>query len=478
MLKNHLLAAWDQIRTSLWLLPAVMVAAGAALAWAMLAVDAGAGAEDEVRAWWMNGGGAEDARNLLSTLLTGVVAMAAMVFSATVVALTLAASQYGPRLIRVFRADLTTQATLGTFAATIVYLVFVLRAVRGDAAFHDVPHAAVSLGTALALACVLALLVFIQGVGRTAVANEVVTRVGRELDHAIERLPHLAEEDGREGPWREDRDMEGAAGWELWQTADRVAQRQEGYVQAIDYAGLLAWTERHDTVLRLDFRAGDFVVAGDRRILVHPPAAADAAERDAICELAVVGRERTPTQDIEFAVRHLVEVAVRALSPGINDPFTAIAVIDRLRGCLTRLAGRRLPARVLRDRAGRARLVRETTTFSGLIDTAFHQIRQAGAGHPAVVIHLLEAIARVAEHARTAEEREAMARHARMVAQAGLREAAEPGDRRDIERSLARAERALEDGDGAGVIRQPPGDRTRMVTMLEERASRAKPRRP
>jgi uncharacterized membrane protein len=137
---------------------------------------------------------------------------------------------------------------------------------------------------------------------------------------------------------------------------------------------------------------------------------------------------------------------VRALSPGVNDPFTAVAVIDRLRGCLTRLTGRRLPSRMLCDGAGRVRQLRETTTFAGVTDAAFHQIRQAGASQPAVIIHLLEAIARIAEHARTVEQRGALVRHARMAAEAGLRDAAEPADRRDIERSLARMEQALADG--------------------------------
>lgn len=434
MITRRLQAIWDGVRTSLWLLPLLMVVGGGGLAWTMLLVDAGRGTEDEVRTWWMDAGGAQDARDLLSTLLTGVIAMAAMAFSAVVVALTLAAQQYGPRLVRVFRADLITQATLGTFAMTIVYLVLILRVVRGDAAFHDVPHASVSLGTALALACVLALLAFLQEVARVAVADEVVERVGRELDEAIARLPKL--EDGQD---REDAGRVKDEQLPDWGAADRIAQRQEGYVQVVDYQGLVVWAERHGAILRLDFRAGDFVVAGDRRILVHPSAAAASAEVDAICEFAVIGRERTPTQDIEFAVRHLVEVAVRALSPGTNDPFTAIAVIDRLRGCLTRIAGRRLPVGVLRDEAGRVRILRETTTFAGLVDAAFHQIRQAGASHPAVVIHLLAAIARIAEHARNAEQRASLNRHARMVAEAGMREAEEPDDRRDIECSLARA---------------------------------------
>ncbi|MCI0752288.1 DUF2254 family protein [Teichococcus vastitatis] len=141
-----------------------------------------------------------------------------------------------------------------------------------------------------------------------------------------------------------------------------------------------------------------------------------------------------------------MEVAVRALSPGTNDPFTAIVVIDRLRGCLTRLTDRRLPAGVLRDDGGQVRVVREVTTYTGLADAAFHQIRQAGASHPAVVIHLTEALARLAEHARVAEHHEALARHARMVAEAGLRAAAEPGDQRDIQRSLARVEQTLSRG--------------------------------
>jgi uncharacterized membrane protein len=450
MFVKRLLAAWDQARTGLWLLPSFMVASGAALAMAMLALDAGRGTEDEMRAWWMNAGGAQDARELLASLLTGVIAMAAMVFSATVVVLTLAASQYGPRLIRVFRADMTTQATLGTFAMTIVYLVLVLRSVRGDAAFHDVPHAAVSIGTLLALACVLALLVFIQEVGRTAVADDVVARVGRELDRAVERLPRLPEGDRRPREWTED-------DGKYWDVAAQISQRQEGYVQAIDYDGLLAWAERHDAVVRLDFRAGDFVVAGDMRTLVLPASAAPAAEADAICELVVVGRERTPTQDLEFSIRHLVEIAVRALSPSINDPFSAVAVIDRLRGSLTRLTDRELPSPVLCDAAGRVRILRQTTTFPGIMDAAFHQIRQAGAGKPAVVIHLLGAIARIADRAHTDEQRAALAHHAGMVAEAGLREAAEPSDQRDIERGFARAERALAAGESGAANGPGPG---------------------
>ena len=161
---NRFLTLWDSVRTSLWLIPSILIVAGVVLAAVMLQVDAGYGSEDRVRAWWINSGDGEDARNLLSTLLSAIITMASMAFSVTVVALTLAANSYGSRLIRIFRADLRTQAVLGTFAMTIVYCLIVLRSVHGKAPMAEVPHASVTVGSMLALICVLALLAFIQGV--------------------------------------------------------------------------------------------------------------------------------------------------------------------------------------------------------------------------------------------------------------------------------------------------------------------------
>ncbi|WP_207461652.1 DUF2254 domain-containing protein [Azospirillum sp. SYSU D00513] len=445
---NRLITVWDSVRTSLWFLPALMTFVGGALGFAMLGVDAGHGEEDAVRSWWMNKGDGEDVRNLLSTLLTSVIAMASIVFSVTVVALTLAANQYGSRLVRAFRADLRNQATLGTFVMTIVYCLIVLRDVRGAADIHEVPHAAVTVGTGLSLLCVLALLAFIQGVSRSIVADELVKRVGHDLDEAVEELPEL-----KDAPAPEHQDP--GPSRDVHAEAAQLALPWDGYVQAIDYDGLVGWAERQGAVIRMDFRPGDFVALGDRRIAIHPPQAAEAVAKDGrlsgeVAGFVVVGEERTPTQDIEFAIRQLVEVAVRALSPGINDPFTATAAIDRLRTALSRAMGRCLPSELLRGRDGTVRVITEASTYTGIIDSAFNQIRQAGSGMPAVVIHMLEAIARIAEHTRLDEQREALARHARMIAAAGLRASEEPFDRADIERSLARALQATGAGSGRG----------------------------
>lgn len=433
-LLNWLRASWDGVRTSLWLIPGLMFVAGLLLAVLMLQLEPGWSAGNLRLQEWISAGDGEDARSLLSTLLTAIISMASMAFSVTVVALSLAANSYGPRLIRTFRANVRTQVVLGIFLMTIAYLLLVLRSVEGRSQPSEVPQEAVAVASFLALISVLALLAFIQGVATLIVADEVVRRVRSELDSVVAKLPDL-----------------GAAVSEASATlpanfddlATGIPLPREGYVQSVQFEEILLWAAKHDVVVRLDFRPGDFVVDGDRKVLVHPsPSDMERVRRD-VDRFIVSGQARTPTQDIEFAIRHLVEIAVRALSPGINDPFTAIVVIDRLRGGLSRLCNKELPPEVLRDRSGTVRLVRRVTTFAGTLDAAFNQIRQAGAAKPAILIHMLEAIGAIAAHTRTEEQRTALARHASLLQGAGLRELGEPADREDMEKAFRKAMHAI-----------------------------------
>jgi uncharacterized membrane protein len=439
---NWLQASWDALRTSLLLVPGVMFLVGIAMAAWMLGLEPSWGTGQGGLAGWIGTGSGEDARALMSTLLSAIITMASMAFSVTVVALSLAANTYGPRLIRTFRANLRTQLVLGTFVMTIVYQLLVLRTLEGASEPGQVPQAAVALGTLLALVSVLALLAFIQGVATSIVADEVVRRVRKELDSAVGKLPDLAPRQATASehllPEFDDR-------------ATRIPLPREGYVQSVQFAEILDWAVKHDAVVRLDFRPGDFVVDGDRKVLIHPcPEDLEGARRE-IGRFIVSGDDRTPTQDLEFAVRHLVEVAVRALSPGINDPFSAVAVIDRLRGGLSRLCAKQLPPPALLDCMGKVRLTRRVTTYAGALDAAFNQIRQAGSAKPAILIHMLDAIGAIAEHSETDEQRSALARHASLVRAAGLRDVAEPEDREDVERGFRRAMRSLDcSGSGSG----------------------------
>lgn len=429
---NWLRASSDAVRTSLWPIPGLMFAAGAALALFMLRMGTSWPQLDGQWAQWISSGSGEDARNLLSTLLSAVIGMASIVFSVTVLSLSLAANNYGPRLIRTFRSSRNTQAVIGMFMMTIVYLLIVLRAIRGDMDQAEVPQAAVAVASLMALFSLLALLAFIQGVATLMVADEVVRRVRKEFDSTVAEL----------GP-QQDQSDDAALPEDFEQRGSRIRLPREGYVQSIDHRALVEWAERHDAVVQLDFRPGDFVVEGDHKVLVYPqPADLEQARRE-IDALIVSGERRTPTQDLEFAVRHLVEVAVRALSPGINDPFTAMAVIDRLRGGLARLCARELPRRTLTDSAGKLRILRDAPSFHGAVDAAFNQIREAGAGKPSILVHMLKAIGGIAEHTRTAEQRQALIHQAKLLKAAGERELKEPSDLADVEHAFQESMRAF-----------------------------------
>jgi uncharacterized membrane protein len=448
---GHAILNWagarlDALRTSLWLVPVLMFLLGVGLAVVMLRLDEAGIMRGGENQRWLNAGNGEDARNLLSTLLTAVISMAGIVFSVTVVSLSLAASAYGPRLIRTFRANRGTQVALGAFAMTIVYLLLVLRAVRGDAAADEVQNLAVAAGSLLALGSVLALVWFLQGVSSLIVADEVVRRVRSEFDKAVGKLPPL-----EDAPPAQPCDLPK----DFTTRSEALRLPREGYVQSVEYREILEWAERNDAVVRLDFRPGDFVVEGDRKVVVCPPPADPEKARRQIGRFIVSGAARTPDQDFEFAIRHLVEVAVRALSPGINDPFTALAVIDRLRGGIARLAGRQLPAPTVRDSNGTLRMVRRVSDFQGIVDAAFDQIRQSGARVPSVLIHMLRAIAALAEHLETEEQRSALRRQAFLIREtAGM--ADDPGDGADVDREYRLALKALDGDEGGGASEASP----------------------
>jgi uncharacterized membrane protein len=322
---------------------------------------------------------------------------------------------------------------------SIVYLLLVLRGVRGSAQAEQVPEVAVAGGIVLALASVLGLLAFIQGVATLMVADEVVRRVRKEFDSAIRKLPRLGDHGGS-GDLPDD----------FASRATAISLPREGYVQSIDYHSIVHWAEQHDAIVRLDFRPGDFVVEGDHKVSIYPPPLDPAGARREIDRFIVSGHQRTPTQDLEFAMRHLVEVAVRALSPGINDPFTALGVVDRLRGGLARLCGRELPATTMSDRSGKLRVRRDAVTFPGVVDQAFRQIRQAGKARPDVLVHMLQAIAATGEHVRTDEQRDAFRHHIRLIQNEGCREFTEPQDIADLEREAETAMSSL-NGTAVGV---------------------------
>jgi uncharacterized membrane protein len=390
----------NKLQASLLALPLVMglVALGAA----QLLLDAGQAARPAPP--WMFAGSAASARDLLSALLTGIITMFSLVLSITMVVLTLAAQQIGSRLIRSFIDDRVTQAVLGLFLGTLLYLLAVLGAV--DERLDDrVPHLAITAGLLLAGLCLPALLFYVDKLARSIVFDHAARRMSLELRRTCQHM----QSDGRNGRAADAGRLPADAARVIRQIdefGEALALGEDGYVQSIAYASLVRVAERADLRIRISVRPGHWVNADTRCLFVAPaptPALAATLRR-----AVFVGPDRTPTQDLEYGLERLVEMAVRALSPGLNDVFTAMAAIDNIGASVATVFSRPAPSRVLVDSGRQIRVIRAVSEPAGLLEAAFDQVRQCGAQMPAVAIRLFDALGRLAPSLRSDAQRAAV----------------------------------------------------------------------
>ena len=431
-----LLKYWGRVSGSFWFVPLLMAGGAIALAYASLALDRTVTDRWLQAQSWVYTGGAEGATVMLGTIASSMITIAGVVFSMTLVALSLASSQLGPRLLRSFMTDKTNQLVLGTFVATFLYSLMVLRAIRRADEGIFVPHLSVAFGVLLAVASLGVLVYFIHHVAVSIQADIVVARVGAELAEGIDRLfpEGIGESTHQQAnvPETFDRDC------------SPIGATEDGYVQLIDGDALLALAVEKDLVLRVERRPGHFVVKGRPVALAWPGNRVDERIKEQINDAFVLGSHRTPVQDVEFSINQLVEIAVRALSPGINDPFTAVACVDRLGAALSRLAQREMPSSRRYDAERRLRVVTPATAFADVADAAFDQVRQYARTSAAVTIRLLETIAVVADFAHRPEDRAALRRHAEMIARGSLEGLPEKADRLAVETRLLAAVQSLE----------------------------------
>lgn len=430
----------ENLRAGFWFIPAVMVVLAIGLAYLMVELDliVGARALTSLGTFFVDS--PDGARAALSTIASSTITVAGTVFSLTMVALTLASNQFGPRLIRAFMRDISTQVVLGTFLATYLYCILILRMVRSVEEVQFVPNLAVLLAVLLAVVNVGVLIYFFHHVAVTIQVPNLIAHLGASLQETITRLfpPRRVTSPEVAGRWREAHELRRAAEAE----GAPVPAGRSGYVQLIDELALLQLAEQRDGVICLLARPGDFVVKGSP--LAYATGAADAALVDAINGALVFGVQRVQIQDFEAYLFQLVEIAARALSPAFNDPFTAMACIDRLGEAILLLDDRELPPPFRLDGAGKVRLVVEGYTFAAVLGAAFGMIRHYGRGHPAVLLRLLETFAAIGEQTERADRRSAMRRQADMVLRAAEESIPEEADRHEIKRRYDAVIRALE----------------------------------
>lgn len=448
-MRAQIYKTWDRVHSSFWFLPAVM--AGGAIALAFLTVALDPPVTNWVRQnWgWTFTGGAEGTSAVLGCIAASMITLAGVVFSMTLVTLSLASTQLGPRLLRNFMRDTTTQAVLGTFIATFLYCLLVLRTIRRANEVVFVPHLSASLGVLLAVVSVGVLIYFIHHVSVSIQANEIVAVVGTELIEGIERMfpANIAqgtEHGAEQAASRMPTEPPDAALPEVFaQEASPLGATGDGYIQFIDTAALTALAAQEDVLLRLEQGPGHYVVAGCPLVRIWPANRLSDQFVNRVNAAFVLGNQRTSGQDIEFMVNQLVEIAVRALSPGINDPFTAMMCVDHLGSALCRLVQRDMPSPLHHDAQDQLRVVMPVITFSDITDAAFNQIRQYGRSCAAVTIRLLETIAVIAEFAHRSEDCATLLRHAEMIVRGARGGLSEDEDRREAEKRYQTAKRLL-----------------------------------
>ncbi|MCC7425007.1 MAG: DUF2254 domain-containing protein [Planctomycetaceae bacterium] len=429
---------WDRIQSSFWFIPSLMVAGAIGLSMGMIALDESIKDQELDSWWWAYTGSAEGATAVLSTVAGSMITIAGVVFSLTLVSLTLASSQFGPRLLRNFMRDTTNQVVIGTFVSTFLFCLLVLRTIRRDEISPFVPHLSVTLGVVFAVVSVGVLIHFIHHVAISIQADEVIGRVSAELHGGIDRL--FPERIGEAGPGeRSDADIPA----DFEQTSQIVASSSDGYLQFVDGDALMAFARREDVLLRVERQPGEYIVRSTPLLRLWPGHKWNEDLANEINRAVVLGPQRTTHQDFEFLIDQLVEIAVRALSPGVNDPFTAISCVDRLGSALSRLAEREIPSAQRYDDEHRLRVIAPPFHFPDVVDAAFHQIRQNARSSAAVSIRLLETLAEIARFVRRPDDILALRHHARMILQASEESLPEREDRQAVERRHAKFLRRL-----------------------------------
>jgi uncharacterized membrane protein len=420
----------EVLRTNLWLVPAVEVLIAALLFAGTYALDRAAYDGVFRVPGWAISGSADAARQILTAIAAAIITVVGVVFSIVIVALTLTSTQFGPRMLRNFIRDRGTQLTLGTFVATFVYSVLALGSIGQGAHGDFVPHISITVTLVLMVADLAVLIYFLHHIAVQIQLPQVIAGIAGDLAGAIE-LQAGDPTVGADARYAAllIADMDGPGG--------DVAAPRSGYLQYIQHRTLVRIATEKDAVIHLRYRPGHFLVQGHPYATVWPASAADQVARE-LARAHVTGPYRTLAQDVSFGVDQLVEICIRALSPAVNDTFTALTCIDWIGDSLCKVTGRWQPTRVHRDASGTVRLIATQTTYQRLVQRAFEKVRQAGRGMPAVMIRQLDALAKIMERTAAPDDGQVLLDQAAMIERLSLASVDEESDRADVRRAYQR----------------------------------------
>lgn len=423
---------WHETRSSFWFIPGLIVLGSAGLAAILIGVDATIDM-DVVKRWpLVFGAGAAGSRGLLTAVASSMITVAGVVFSITIVALSLTSSQYTSRVLRNFMRDRNNQVVLGVFVGIFAYCLVVLRVIRGGDEGAFVPSLAVLGGLILAFVGIGYLIFFIHYISMSIQSSSIIAAAAEETIAAVDHLfPQGIGDDVDEDAGRD------LAAFLPEQDWFAVPAQKTGYIQSIDGDSLLVIARERATILRMECGIGEFVIEGTPLISVAAQAELDDDTADELNAVYVISPHRTVEQDASFGIRQLVDIALKALSPGINDTTTAVMCVNYLAAILVRLASRPF-ASVHRLDQGELRVIARGPSFASLLAEAFDQIRQNAEGNVAVLTRLLHALEIIADQTTKFRRRQALRQQAELIVAVAERTILSPHDLAGIHASWLR----------------------------------------
>jgi len=398
---------YEKIKTSLWFIPMLMTLAGPFLARLFLELDLYLAEEEDLFKWmWI--GNPETAADLFRTMAAALVTMATLLFSITMLVLTVVSQQYGSHILRVFKRNLFMKFVLGWFISAFVYSLFaiVFLSTENDPDLH--PQLSIVFGIIVMILSFMIFVVFIHHMTNLIQSDHIIAAVTNGLRKKIKDLKEYTAKPV-EAPKNVLKDFEDSNGIHL---------SGSGYIQSIHVDHLVSVAKEYGTTFYLPFRAGHYAAHGVP-VVYTPRELDDDSFLEEVRSAFVLSFERVPKDDFEYHLEQLMEICLKALSPGMNDSYIAMSVIDHLGDAFVMLAIRRFPRECYPDQEGVLRVIRKRFTYDSFVSAAVNPIKQNARSNPQVLIRLLDMLERVLGVTEDPEKRKILMDHARYVYKAG-----------------------------------------------------------
>lgn len=425
---KKILFVWNELKATFWFVPVLTIILAILLATGFVYLDQINTHTPEGLGRFFFVNSVDSARIILSTISGAMIGVAGTVFSVTLVVLTLASSQLGPRLIKNFMYIRLNQVVLGSYISTYLYCLIVLNSVHDNNDFNFIPSISIFVAIIAAILNIILLIVFIHQIAVSIQADKVISDISA---FTLKQVKRLYPQEIGEAPYDES-DISFDTIKSAYAKVLSVKSIKSGYLQYVDGESLMDEMTDRKALFEVNYRPGDYIVDGIEIGKLYTNERVEDDKIKNVLSQFVIGKTKTAQQDLEYSIHQMVEIAVRALSSGINDPYTTIACIDNLASTMCCLAQIEFPSKYRFDAKSELRIVAKTLDFEGVVDSAFNEIRQYSRGNASVIIRLMEALLIIHELAAKESYKRAIEKHVQMILDSGKESISEANDLEDL----------------------------------------------